>query len=284
MKRLSIAAALIGLLGTACASGAASLGPAPSGPSESASPSGSPSSTSTRTTTPVPTVSRSITYQVWFVRGGKLFATRRTVPATPAIGRAALSAVLAGPSDPERAAGVRTAVPSGTRLLGLEIHDGIAFVDFSTEFRGTGAIAPILFGQVVWTIGQFSTVDRVVIKVDGAETTDVPQTKDEYERFLPAIVVFSPVIGSAVSNPVTISGTANVFEATVSLRILDQNGSEVARGFTQATCGTGCRGDYSDPLSYQVDHEQPGTIEVFENSAKDGSPINVQRIPVTLTA
>jgi hypothetical protein len=136
---------------------------------------------------------------------------------------------------------------------------------------------------VVWTIGQFSTVKQVVVQVNGAEIYETPQTKDEYEQFLPAIVVYAPTIGASVGSPVTISGTANVFEATVSLRILDQNGNEIARGFTQATCGTGCRGDYSTTLSYNVSREQPGTIEVFESSAKDGSPINVQRIPVTLT-
>jgi hypothetical protein len=235
--------------------------------------------------TPVPTVSgRTIGLQVWFVRGGKLFLTQRDVPATPAVGRAAVTQLLAGPSDAERHAGVSSSVPSGTALLGLEIHDRIAFVNFDAAFRGNGDITPIQVGQVVWTIGQFSTVDQVVIKVNGGEIYETPQTTDEYERFLPAISVQSPSIGETVSSPVTLSGSANVFEATVSLRILDENGHEIARGFTTATCGTGCRGTYSKSLSYNVDHEQPGTVEVFESSAKDGSPINVVSIPVTLSA
>ena len=99
---------------------------------------------------------------------------------------------------------------------------------------------------------------------------------------LPAILVESPIIGARVSSPVTVSGTANVFEATVSLRILDENGNEIARTFTTATCGTGCRGDYSVSIPFNVDRQQRGTIEVFESSAKDGSPINLVRIPVTL--
>jgi Immunoglobulin-like domain of bacterial spore germination len=122
-----------------------------------------------------------------------------------------------------------------------------------------------------------------VIKVNGGEIYETHQTTDEYERFLPAISVQSPTIGETVSSPVAISGSANVFEATVSLRILDESGREIARGFTTATCGTGCRGTYSTTLSYNVDHEQSGTVEVFESSAKDGSPINVVSIPVTLT-
>lgn len=286
MKRLSLMVILVALLGAACATGAGSLGPAPSGSSTPSSPSpASPSPTPTRVVTPVPTVSaRTIGLQVWLVRSGKLFLTQRDVPATPAVGRAALLELLTGPSDVERQAGVTSSVPSGTTLLGLEIRDGIAFVDFDTAFRGNGDITPIQVGQVVWTIGQFSTVDQVVIKVNGGEIYETPQTTEEYERFLPAISVQSPNIGETISSPVTVSGSANVFEATVSLRILDQNGHEIARGFTNATCGTGCRGTYSKTLSYKVDHEQPGTVEVFESSAKDGSPINVVKIPVTLTA
>ena len=85
-----------------------------------------------------------------------------------------------------------------------------------------------------------------------------------------------------MTSPVTISGTADVFEATVSVRILNSAGDEIARTFTTATCGTGCRGDYSVPVRYAVTHEEPGTIEVFETSMENGQPLHVQLIPVTL--
>jgi hypothetical protein len=285
MKRLSFAVMLVALVGVGCAKGAGSLGLAPSGASTSPGVPGTPAPSPSTTPSSSPTAGgRMIPLQVWLIRDGKLFLTERDISATPAVGRAALTQLLAGPSNAEGLARVTTAVPAGTSLLGLEIHDGIAFADFSTEFRGTGSIAPIAVGQVVWTVGQFSTVDRIVVKVEGAEIYETPQTTDEYERFLPAIAVQSPGIGDTISSPVSVSGSANVFEATVSLRILDQNGHEVARGFTNATCGTGCRGTYSTTLSYNVAHDQPGTVEVFESSAKDGSPINVVSIPVTLTA
>lgn len=97
-----------------------------------------------------------------------------------------------------------------------------------------------------------------------------------------AITLESPVAGAAVTSPVKISGTADVFEATVSIRILDAGGNEIARTFTTATCGTGCRGDYKESVEFQVDAEQEGTIEVFEESAEDGSAINVVSVRVTL--
>ncbi len=103
-----------------------------------------------------------------------------------------------------------------------------------------------------------------------------------YGGYLPAITVQSPVIGAQVTSPVTVSGTADVFEAVVSVRILDSAGHEIARTFTTASCGTGCRGDYSVTVSYSVPRTEPGTIEVFESSAKNGLPVNVQLIPVTM--
>jgi hypothetical protein len=69
---------------------------------------------------------------------------------------------------------------------------------------------------------------------------------------------------------VTISGTADVFEATVSIRILDATNNTLADTFATATCGTGCRGDYTIDVPFSVNTPQPGVIQVFEVSAKDG--------------
>jgi hypothetical protein len=81
---------------------------------------------------------------------------------------------------------------------------------------------------------------------------------------------------------VTVSGTANTFEATVGIRILDADGKKLKETFTTATCGTGCRGDYTKDVSFTVTEEQPGYIEVYESSAEDGSDTKLVRIPVTL--
>jgi len=98
----------------------------------------------------------------------------------------------------------------------------------------------------------------------------------------PPIVVRTPRADDRVSSPVTVAGTADVFEATVSIRILDEDGQELASGFATATCGSGCRGRYSTEMFFFVDRRQPGTIEVFEASAEDGSQLFLVRIPVTL--
>jgi CheY-like chemotaxis protein len=105
---------------------------------------------------------------------------------------------------------------------------------------------------------------------------------DGFEVCREIITVQNPAIGEQVSSPATVSGTADVFEAVVSVRILDSAGNQIARTFSTASCGTGCRGGYSIPVSYTVTRAEPGTIEVFESSPKNGQPVNVQLIPVTL--
>ena len=312
MKRLPLMIMVIsvGLL-AACGTQAGELGPVQTGPASSASstapahsqpastaqpPSGSQTPTSTSTpvssATPPGGTSRQTVLQTWFTRQGKLFVTERTIPATASIGRAALDSLLAGPSAAEYAAGVRSQIPAGTRLLGLRISAGTATADFTSSFgsAASSSTMPLRIAQVVYTLTQFPSVTGIRFEINGQGVTVIggvpvqePQTAAMYDGYLPAIIVGNPVIGEQVTGPVTVSGTADVFEAVVSVRILDSAGGEIARTFTTASCGTGCRGDYSVAVSYTVPKAEPGTIEVFESSAKDGQPINVQQIPVTLT-
>jgi hypothetical protein len=89
-----------------------------------------------------------------------------------------------------------------------------------------------------------------------------------------AIVVESPEPGASVSSPVTISGTASVFEGTLQLRILDADGEEIASAFSTASAGAPERGDFSEDVEFTVDEAQDGVIEVFEQNvaSPDESP------------
>ena len=303
MKRLPVMMMCVGLLATACGTDTAgSLGPAPSGPVTSSSsapgagggPSSAVPSPGGHQQTPAPPAqppASAIGLQVWFTQHGKLFVTGRTIPATAGVGRAAVDRLLAGPSAAEYAAALRSQIPAGTALLGLRIAAGIATVDLSSSFESgaSPSTMPVRIAQMVYTLTQFPTVTGVRFQINGQGVTVIggvpvqnPQTRAMYGGYLPAITVQSPVIGQQVTSPVTVSGTADVFEAVVSVRVLDPAGHEIARTFTTASCGTGCRGDYSVTVPYSVPHPELGTIEVFESSAKDGLPVNVQRIPVTL--
>lgn len=83
------------------------------------------------------------------------------------------------------------------------------------------------------------------------------------------IEVESPAVGESVTSPVTVLGTADVFEATVSIEVRDELGHVVGSGFATATCGTGCRGDYEARVRFEVGREQPGTIVVYEANLSD---------------
>jgi len=294
MKRLIAMAATLAALTTACAeSGAQPLGPAPSNEPASTSPSPMTSPTGDPSSTPSPTPTRTMTYELWFNYDGSLFVTHRTESFTPAVGSRALEALLDGPTNAEDAAGVGTAIDPGSRLLGLTIDDGVATVNLDETFSAeeTPAIAVGSLSQIVYTLTQFDSIDAVSFQVESEPLTNFggyelrgPQRRADFADQLPLILVEGPTIGERVSSPVRVSGTADVFEAVVSIAILDQQGDTVASTFTMATCGTGCRGTYSTDVRYDVGTTQPGTIRVYEVSAMDGSSIHVVDIPVTLTA
>jgi hypothetical protein len=262
-------AALTLLLAAACTGGSTDH-PSPSAPEPSPTvlPSPSPS--------PSPTVG-ALTVQIWFTREGKLFPVTRSIPNyNPDVGTEALNALLAGPDDAEEAAGVRTAIPDGTKLENLDIDVGFAHPSFSTAVESD----PLSDAQVVYTLTQFPTLERVQIN----QQEGGPLSRKDLEGQLPPIVVLSPPFGEQISSPVTVSGTADVFEAVVSIRILDENDDVIAHTTTMATCGSGCRGRYTKDVSYSVDHDQPGYVMVFEVSEENGLPIDPVKIRVTLTA
>jgi hypothetical protein len=286
MKRLTSSSGLIaaivlsGLLAAACASGkAGSLGSGPTAASLSPStPATSPAPGQSASATPPQ--ARLFTFQIWLTRGGKLFETKRTEPFNVAVGKLALEALLKGPTDAERAAGVVSDLPDAStgvdeKLQITALSGGLATVEASPPLPNDFLVPK---AQVVYTLTQYPNIRKVQFVGDRRI-----YTRASLDAELPAITVDSPSIGQQVFSPVRVSGTANVFEGTVNVRILDSNGHELARTFTTATCGSGCRGDYSVSIKYQVDHQQSGTVEVLDYSARDGSPENVVDIPVILS-
>jgi hypothetical protein len=114
-------------------------------------------------------------------------------------------------------------------------------------------------------------------------TVDDPATRAGFEDLLPAVMIESPPYwSSSGGDPLVVSGTANVFEATVSLALLDQDGTTIWEGFTTATCGTGCRGDFHIEIPHEVAEGQFGTLAAWETSMQDGSRTNVREHRVWL--
>jgi hypothetical protein len=84
----------------------------------------------------------------------------------------------------------------------------------------------------------------------------------------PLIEVGSPAPGAAVSNPFTVAGTSNTFEANLRYRLIDARGRVVADGHTTATAGNGTWGRFSFVL--EAAHAGAHVVEVWQPDARTG--------------
>jgi hypothetical protein len=292
---------LVGLLGFAAAScgsggGAEAVGSLPSVPAGGSTTVETTTSADTGDTDPAPTTSgtaaRRVVLEVWFTEGETLFLRKVSAESPgPRVGTLAATLLLDGPGGDEE---LGTAIPAGTGLLGLTIDGGVATVDLTSEFEAGGGSFSMRMriAQVVYTLTQFPTVKGVLFELDGEPVdaiggegvlVDQPLTRKDYADLLPAITVATPYAGQTDGSPIHVSGSANVFEANVTVRILDARGREIARTFTTATCGTGCRGTYSVDVPYSVKEDQSGWVVVSDDDAAGtGHPPHEVKIPVEL--
>jgi spore germination protein GerM len=133
-----------------------------------------------------PTAARTTTVQAYFsnpglapppdVDCGVVFPVSRTVPWTPAPARAALEALLAGPTAAERSRGYLTSINPGVTIRSLVVEDGVATADFSEELERTGGacLVTAIRAQIERTLTQFPAVRSVRISIAG-RTEDILQ-------------------------------------------------------------------------------------------------------------
>jgi hypothetical protein len=271
-----------------------------------ATPGPTPSVTTPETTPPDEPVGTALEFSVYLYSSDivtsigdpalvPVFASQTVIGPVDDPSTATLSAAietLVGISPPD---GYTTAIPAGIATVTTTLDNGVATVDLPATFESGGGSAS-MFGrlaQVVLTATQFDGVDSVLFEIDGVPVDvfsgegiilDGPQTRADYYDDAQAIYAATPANGSAVTSPITISGAANVFEATLAYEVTTVDGAVLAEGFTTATCGTGCWGDYSVEVPYTLTEDTEGVVTVFTHSAEDGSRTNVVSYPVLLAA
>jgi spore germination protein GerM len=268
--------------------------PSPSEPVETSAPTATPSPNGTSAPTSTMLV------RAYFLLdepdgGSTLVPVLRTVPESTATARAAMKALLAGPSAHELAADPRlsTTIPAGTRLLGVSVASGVATVNLSGEFArlGSSFSARARLAQVVYTLTQFSTINSVRFELDGEPMTslapsitlDKPVSRATYRgTMLPDIFVDRPAWGAALLKGGRVNGLANVFEAQFKLAVLDASGKVLVDMPVHATCGSGCWGTFDVTVHYTLSKGQYGTLRVWDPSERDGSPTSVREYPVWL--
>ena len=229
---------------------------------------------------------------VWFKRSARLWHTKRVAGAATFPVRTAVRALLDGPSAAESAAGVKTAVAPGTRLLSTSLSGGVATINFRQSFASPAPKKRIRMrlAQLTFTATQVPNVHSVSLEIMGSPVTSIGgvhvpahMTRAHFARLLPAIVVHTPVIGAHVSPTVRVTGTSDVFEAAMVIKVLRSGGHLIAKKFFTASCGTGCRGHFAVTISYHVGNAQAGSVVVTDTSGRGGPPPNIVRIPVRLS-
>lgn len=95
------------------------------------------------------------------------------------------------------------------------------------------------------------------------------------------IRVTSPQPNEEIGLPLVIQGEARVFENTFLYRLRDEDGTVLVEGFDTADApDIGQFGPFTVSTMYSAPKGTRGTLEVFSDSAKDGSEINKVIIPV----
>lgn len=124
-----------------------------------------------------------------------------------------------------------------------------------------------------------------VLKVNG---TPLPAGLFATIAAAPAAGIFleGPKPDTTLSNPITLSGKAGVFEGTVTIELLNANGIVIARTFTTAAGKTGAfrsRVYYNQPLPESVKGKIVVYSEIFTEDGKRKELFRTE-VPVLLTS
>jgi immunoglobulin-like protein involved in spore germination/sporulation and spore germination protein len=137
-------------------------------------------------------------------------------------------------------------------------------------YRGVG-FAIILDDARPWRVFTLSNPARIIVDVGGP-------TRSVSDR----VAVYQPRPGATVTRDLQITGAGRTYEANVSWRLFDSTGRQVASGnFTGGSSGP-LWGAFDTHIAIPASVSGNVTLEVLEFSAKDGSPVGVTQIPLTV--
>ncbi|GBE22006.1 MAG TPA: spore gernimation protein [Actinobacteria bacterium] len=295
MRRVMVV--VLALVGASCVTGPTVLSATTTMVSRSVPPSAPPEPTSSTPLQPTPTSVPDDRHVTVYFLLDDVGEVNRPGPSLVPVDRiasddglaSALDVLLEGPMGEEREAvpAMSSAVPTGTELLGVSVVDGVATVDLSAGFGLGGGSFSVMgrLAQVVFTATRYGDVDSVTFRLDGEPVTtfsgegldlEGAQTRADYLDFVPTIFVDHPTYGGVLGNPAHLEGMAAVFEATFQAAITDADGLIIVEPpHLMTTSGVGW-GTFDAAIPYDVDKAQWGSLIVWEDSARDGSQIDVR--------
>ncbi|HEX6301973.1 MAG TPA: Gmad2 immunoglobulin-like domain-containing protein [Acidimicrobiia bacterium] len=198
---------------------------------------------------------------------------------------AALTESGAGPP-----AGFRNAIPPDVRAESMDEVGGQVGADMNEAFLdGAGGLLAdyTMLNQLIYTLTYQTPDAEVLFTVNGqpvesfgSEGLDLtePVTRDSFIDELNAIFLTEPI--TAGLDRYFVAGRANVFEASLMARVLDGNDEVVYEEPVQATCGSGCWGDFSTSIESELIVPGESSIMLFTYSAEDGSIVEAITIPI----
>jgi len=98
---------------------------------------------------------------------GQLVAEQRDIPRVVGIARETIRELILGPKNEM----LNPTIPAGTKLLDIDVSDGLCTVDFSKELitghsGGSGSEYLTVY-SIVNTLTQFGTIEEVQLRVEG---------------------------------------------------------------------------------------------------------------------
>jgi hypothetical protein len=131
---------------------------------------------------------------VFLINKGRLSPVPRELPPAVSLPEALVVALLEGPV---RESPLDTSIPLNSRLISIEVDQGIATVNLSAEFESgaTGVPLALKLAQIVYTLTEKETrIVGVLFEIEGESISvltgnglvvDHPVTRRDYARFAP---------------------------------------------------------------------------------------------------
>ncbi|MEW5961002.1 MAG: Gmad2 immunoglobulin-like domain-containing protein, partial [Chloroflexota bacterium] len=123
------------------------------------------------------------------------------------------------------------------------------------------------------------------------EETILPTILENFTVIDPAaarqqIFITAPVAGARLTDPFELRGATGQypFRGRLVYRVLDAEGNQVGRGPFEVVGRLGSPSNFALAASYKVATDRPGTVEVAEMSAADGTLIAIDSVAVQLAA
>jgi germination protein M len=186
---------------------------------------------------------------------------------------------------------LHNAVPADVSIVSTRLEDDLWTVDVNAAFLdGAGGLLAdmTMLNQLIYTITLPDSGTSVLFTVGGAPVeafgseglvlTEPVDRESFREDHLHRINLTRPIVEH--DGQYLIEGVANVFEATVAIAVVDEFGDIIDDQFVDATCGSGCWGDFSAAVESALVVPGESSIRVFQYSAEDGSVVDAITVPI----